>query len=208
MTNSEELVVDARSGNGSVGETELSRPLSQTGGRAAATQGPAISPSHALTVEIRSSTIVKVLGYCIVALVVLHLLSMLSWFGFGYVYLKGFVPLFNLESEKNVPTLFASLQLFIAAVLLGICAARQKLREGKYFRHWAGLSAIFIFLAFDESALLHEKTLNFTREVFGTSGLLYYSWVIPFGIFALIVMLAYSRFLLALPRAIGLTFFL
>ena len=38
--------------------------------------------------------------------------------------------------------------------------------------------------------------------------MLYYSWIIPFGIFALIVLLAYSRFLLALPRRTGLIFFL
>jgi hypothetical protein len=57
-----------------------------------------------------------------------------------------------------------------------------------------------VFLAFDESALLHEKTLNFTRDSFGTSGLLYYSWINPFCMFALIVSLTYTRFLLALPR--------
>ncbi len=150
----------------------------------------------------------KVLGFCILALVALHLLSMTARFGFGHVYLKGLVPLFSLENEKNIPTLFASLQLFLAAVLLGICAAQHKLIQGEYFRHWVGLSAIFVFLSFDESALLHEKTLSLTRESFDSTGLLYYSWIIPFGIFALLVLLAYSRFLLALPRRIGLIFFL
>ena len=65
-----------------------------------------------------------------------------------------------------------------------------------------------MFLAFDESALLHEKTLNFTRDSFGTSGLLYYSWIIPFGMFALVVLLTYTRFLLALPRHTAVIFFL
>ncbi len=201
------MVVDVRSGDGPGRETDHGRPVTRSGGQAAATNSDAHSPPQVHAVEFQTTTILKVLGYCILALVALHLLAMTARFGFGHNYLKGFVPLFNLEGEKNVPTLFASLQLFIAAVLLAICAAQHRLLQGEYFRYWAGLSAIFVFLAFDESAVLHEKTVPLIRESFGTSGLLYYSWIIPFGIFALIVLLAYSRFLLALPRRIGLIFF-
>ena len=208
MTETEDMVVDVKSGDGSGRETGHGRPLTQSGGHVAASKIEAPSPLHVQFVEIKSTSIMKVLGYCILALVALHLLAMTARFGFGHVYLKGFVPLFSLENEKNIPTLFASLQLFLAAVLLGICAAQHKLIQGEYFRHWVGLSAIFVFLSFDESALLHEKTLSLTRESFDSTGLLYYSWIIPFGIFALLVLLAYSRFLLALPRRIGLIFFL
>ncbi len=202
------MVVDVRPGDGSGRETDLGRPLTQSGGQAAATKNDALSPPHVQTVAFQSTTILKVLGYCILAIVTLHFLVMTARFGFGHNYLKGFVPLFNLEGEKNVPTLFASLQLFFAAVLLAICAAQHKILQGEYFRHWVGLSAIFVFLAFDESVRFHEKTVSLTRESFGASGLLYYSWIIPFGIFALIVLLTYSRFLLALPRRTGLIFFL
>ena len=201
------MVVDVKPGNGSDRETVHDRPPAHSDGQAAAPKGDVVLPPHVQMVEFHSTTILKVLGYCILALVVLHCLAMISWFGFGHIYLKGFVPLFSLENEKNVPTLYSTLQLFFAAVLLGICAAQHKIDQGKYFRHWVGLSAIFVFLSFDESALLHEKTLNLTRDSFGTSGLLYYSWIIPFGIFALLVLLTYTRFLLALPRRIGLIFF-
>ncbi len=208
MTDTEEMVVDERPGDGSGRETGHGRPLTLSSGQAAATKSNAPSLRHVDTVEIQSTTILKVLGCCILIVVTLHFLVMTLRFGFGYNYLKGFVPLFNLEAEKNVPTLFSSLQLFIAAILLGICAAQHKLIQGEYFRNWAGLSAIFVFLAFDESASIHEKTLSITRELFGTSGLLYYSWIIPFGVFAVIVLLANFRFLLALPSRIGLIFFL
>ena len=202
------MVVDERPGDGSGRDTGHGGRLMQSSGQAAATKSAAPSPRHVHSVEIQSTTILKVLGYCILAIVILHFLAMTARSGFGHNYLMGFVPLFNLEAEKNVPTVFSSLQLFIAAILLSICAAQHKLIHGEYFRHWAGLSAIFIFLAFDESASIHEKTLSITRELFGTSGLLYYSWIIPFGIFAVIVLLANVRFLLALPSRIGLIFFL
>jgi hypothetical protein len=208
MTESDELVADAHPGDGRNSETR-DRPAPQRPLESAVAHNlDASSATQVPAVEIHATKIVKVLGCCIIALVVLHGLAMVSWFQFGHVYLKGFVPLFNLEGEKNVPTLFASLQLILAAVLLGICAAQQKLAQGKFFKHWVGLSAIFVFLAFDESALIHEKSFRITQELFGTSGLLYYSWIIPFGLFALVVFLTYIRFLFALPRRTGVIFFL
>ena len=182
------MVVDVKPGNASDRKTDHDQPRTPSGGQVAAAKSDVVAPPHGQIVEFHSTTILKVLGYCILGLFVLHCLAMTSWFVFGHIYLKGFVPLFSLENEKNIPTLFSSLQLFFAAVLLAICAAQHKIDQGNYFRHWVGLAAIFVFLSFDESAALHEKTLNLTRDSFGTSGLLYYSWIIPFGIFALVVL--------------------
>lgn len=208
MSETEEMVIDTRPGDGSGRETGHDKPTARSGRKAGATTGNAVSSPDMQALEIRSTTILKVLGYCILAIVVLHLTVMVSAFGFGYDYLKGIVPLFNLEGEQNVPTLFSSLQLIAAAALLGICAARTKLSQGVYFKHWVGLSLIFIFLAVDESALIHEKTMGVSREFFGGSGLLYYTWIIPFGAFAVAVLATYSRFLLALPRRTGAIFLL
>ncbi len=121
-------------------------------------------------------------------------------FGFGLNHLKGLIPMFNFEDEKNVPTYFSSMQLLFAAVLLGICAIQHKANDGKYLKHWVGLAIIFVFLSLDEAAPIHEKTRTISQAFFGTSGLLYYAWVIPFGAFALAVLAAYSGFLLRLPR--------
>ena len=207
MTESDELVVDVESGDGPVRETSNVPPSKQSDRQSEPTKSSSPAPPTVPAVEIHSAKIVKVLGCCILGLVALHFMAMVSWFEFGHIYLKGFVPLFNLEGEKNVPTLFASLQLVIAALLLGICAGQHKMIQGKYFKHWVGLSAIFVFLAFDESAVIHEKTFRVTQELFGTSGLLYYSWIIPFGLFALVVLLTYTRFLFALPRRTAVIFF-
>ena len=208
MTESENVVTDEKPSYGPDRDSGQDRPHPRSSRQDSATKCDAVLSSHEHTVEIRSATILKVLAYCIVVVIALHLMVMVSWFGFGYDHLKGLVPMFSLDSENNIPTFFSALQIFIAAILLAVCAARYRLSQPRYFKHWVGLSAIFIYLAFDESALLHEKTMFISRDLFGASGLLYYSWVIPFGVIALIVLLTYSRFLLSLPRRTGVIFFL
>jgi hypothetical protein len=208
MTETEDMVVDVKPRDASAGETPRGAAGASGGRRDPAAKSAAVSSPDTLALEIRSTTILKVLGYFMLAIIAMHFMVMVSWFGFGYIVLKGFVALFNLEAEKNIPTLFSSLQLCLAAALLGICAARAKLSDAPYFKHWVGLALIFVFLAFDESALIHEKTMSVSRALFGGDGLFYYTWIIPFGGLALAVLATYSRFLLALPRRSGVIFLL
>jgi len=208
MTDSENVVVDGKPSYGSDRDSGQGRPRPPSDCENTATKSNTVLSPHEHTVEIRSATILKVLAYCILTVITLHLMLMVSWFGFGHDYLKGLGPMFNLNGESNIPTFFSALQLFFAAILLGVCAARHKSIQGKYFKHWAGLSVIFVYLAFDEAALIHENIFSMTRYILGVGGLLYYAWVIPFGVFALIVLLTYSRFLLSLPGRTGLIFFL
>ena len=63
-----------------------------------------------------------------------------------------------------------------------------------------GLSLIFLFLGIDEQISIHELISKPTREILGTSELLYHAWVIPYGVLLLAFIMGYSRFLLTLPR--------
>lgn len=159
-------------------------------------------------VEIRTGALLKLLGYSILAVITLHMMVMVVWFGFGHDQMKGVVAFFNVYDEQNLPTFFSSVQLVIASILLALCAFDCKQNQGKHFKHWVGLSLIFLFLSLDETAQLHEKTLVVTRNLFGTSGLFLYAWIIPFGLFAVGVLVAYSRFLLDLPTRTSLVFVL
>ena len=201
--------------------TVIERPNLEAGSATATSKAPSGAPDGSLrskdnappaitgrSLEIRSDTILRVLAYCLIAVVLLHLLAMVAVFGFGHDRLMGLIPLFNMEDEKNVPTYFSSFQLLVAAALLGLCAAQHKWVGGKYFRHWAGLALIFVFLSLDESALIHEKTRTITHNFLGTTGLFYYAWVIPFGALTLVVAATYARFLLALPARTAVIFVL
>ena len=65
---------------------------------------------------------------------------------------------------------------------------------------WFGLSVIFLFLSIDEIASIHERLIKPTKEAFNTSGLLYYAWIIPYGIALIVFVMVYLKFLFELPK--------
>ena len=77
--------------------------------------------------------------------------------------------------------------------------AVARAREDRWWRHWVGLCLIFVALAIDEAASIHELTIEPMRDLFGASGILYWAWVIPGGIFVIMVAAIYLRFILQLP---------
>ena len=104
---------------------------------------------------------------------------------------------FNMGSESNIPTLFSVIILFLASTHLYVA---WKTNAGdKTKNYWIILAAIFLFLAIDEGATIHEQFNKYGRNLGGGSGYLYYSWIIPYTIFALFAGIYFLRFLLMLP---------
>ena len=65
---------------------------------------------------------------------------------------------------------------------------------------------IFLFLSIDETAMIHEKLVEYFRESFNTSGIFYYAWVVPYGVALILILFAYINFLKELPRYIMILF--
>ena len=133
-----------------------------------------------------------------ICLIVANSLGMVSKYYLG----SHRVALLNLDEEANIPTLYSSVTILLCAGLLAIIAAARKKQEKREYLYWAGLAIIFLFLALDESATLHEEIIRPLRNALNTSGVLYFAWVIPYGIFTIILMLIYLRFLISLPSRI------
>ncbi len=92
--------------------------------------------------------------------------------------------------------------LLLCAVLLAIHARRSRLnRDGNRF-YWAILSAIFCFLAVDEIAGIHENLSDHLETFMEARGVLYFLWVIPYGIATILLGLLYLRFVWRLPPPI------
>ena len=106
--------------------------------------------------------------------------------------------LFLLDKEGNVPTLYAGLSLFFCAILLAIeyWLAVKQVSPQRYY--WLGLSIIFSLFAVDEMCSIHEIFIAL-RPVLGTSGFLYFAWVIPGALFVVVVVGIYWKFVLSLP---------
>lgn len=113
-----------------------------------------------------------------------------------------FIGLFDLNNESNVPAAFSALILLLASLILGVIAwARGRAGATDAFS-WKALTFIFGFLTLDEAAMLHERTADITMSMVNTDGILYYAWVLPYGVLALVVGLAFIRFLIQLPADI------
>lgn len=123
---------------------------------------------------------------------------------------KNIIRWFDFNLESNVPTWFSLIILFFAALLFFIIWLHKKNNKYKGAHYWLTLCFIFIFISIDESVQLHEEVAKIVRPSVGNdvSGLLYWAWVIPYGIFAIVAALYFMRFVLSLPRQTRNLFFL
>lgn len=118
------------------------------------------------------------------------------------------VRLVDLDDELNLPTAYQSLTLGCAAVLMLHIASLRRKSGDRDASHWAGLAAIFCFLALDEALQFHERLrqpMKFLREY---SSFFRYGWAVVGAAFALVVGLLYLRFLRRLPRSTASRFVL
>jgi hypothetical protein len=129
----------------------------------------------------------------------------LQVFGLFTIRFKGkgmLLGLFNLDYERNIPSLFSFTLLLFASVLLAVIAIikRQEV-EISHHGYWFFLSAIFFYLAIDELIEIHEHLAIFLRGKFNLTGIFWFAWVIPFGIgLVLIIIFCYKFIFNAIPR--------
>lgn len=103
------------------------------------------------------------------------------------------------DGEGNIPAWYSASLLIFCSLLLAAITAAEKSHGGRYIAHWLFLSLIFVFLSLDESAQLHELSIAPLRELFGATGFLHYTWIVPAGICVALLVIAYLGFLAKLP---------
>jgi hypothetical protein len=144
----------------------------------------------------------KFLTYNLILIAILlagNITGIIFKFGFNHDYVYGLVPLFNFDTETNIPTIYSACALLFSSFLLFTIGHKNKLTSTPYVA-WLALALIFVFLAIDETFIIHENLIVPVRESLGTSGLFFYAWVIPYGIGLLFFLLIFSKFLITLPK--------
>ncbi len=149
--------------------------------------------------------ILKSLLSLITLLLFANILGLISRFYFGHDELYGLVDFFDFNTEKNIPTFYSSITLIIASILLLLIGSTHRRLNNPYVL-WVILSGIFLFLSIDEIASIHEQFNVPTRDLFGTSGILYFAWVIPYIIGLCVFLILYVKFLFSLPKKIMVLF--
>ncbi len=141
----------------------------------------------------------RVLTLVVLCLTFASIAAQFSVYRLGYEDPFGFASLFDVDSESNIPTWYASSTLLLCSILLASIAYAKKIDSDRYFLHWGVLSIIFLYLSMDEAASIHEIADDPLRSALNASGFLYFTWVVLGAAFVLIFVLVYLRFLADLP---------
>lgn len=158
-----------------------------------------------MNVEFTAKIMLKGFILIIAFLLLANILGLIAIHYFGIRQSYGVVEIFNFNTEKNIPTLYSSVCLIFSAILLFSIALLNK-RKSLPYASWIVLSIIFLFLSIDEINSIHENLGGPTRALLNTSGLLYFAWVIPYGIALISFVGAYFEFLIKLPKKIRILF--
>jgi hypothetical protein len=113
----------------------------------------------------------------------------------GFPTLLGLVRLFYVELEANAPSWYQATAFAFGALLLATIGTMVRRSGAPFWRHWMVLAAIFLFLSLDESAGIHELTMEPLQRVNGiVHGAFRAQWVM-IGLAAVaVVAAAYARF--------------
>lgn len=157
-----------------------------------------------MTITYEPKKIIFFLSLIVIGLIIGHIAGTISSF-----YLGGDdFEIFNLDIEQNIPSLYSSLSLMLCAGILYLIANITKRQGKRDYLYWAGLSVIFVFLSIDEMTEIHERLIIPLRNMLNTSGVLFFAWVIPYGILLIAMLMFYFRFIVSLPVRIRLLFIL
>jgi hypothetical protein len=102
-----------------------------------------------MPVDFKPFAVLKILIFFIFFLLTANLFGIVFKYFFDHDYIYGLTPLFNFDTEKNIPSLYSSLALATVSVLLFKIAFSRKKSEIDN-KLWFALSAIFLFLSMDE----------------------------------------------------------
>ena len=145
-------------------------------------------------------SVTRVLLAIIAGLTLADVAGQLAKYGWGIERAGGLIPGFDMDREANFPTWYSQALLLFSAFLLALIASAVKRMGGRDVLHWRVLAFLFLGFSIDELAGVHELLIPALRPWFGGWAVLYHTWVVPGGLFTLVVGLSFLRFLGRLPH--------
>lgn len=104
---------------------------------------------------------------------------------------------FDLGHEPSIPAFYSAIVMLFAAATAAFLSVYDGDPANKRRTSWRILSFVLVLLAIDEVVMFHEMGTA-AMEQLGLSGKLYFSWVIPGGIFAAVVAISFTKLLINL----------
>lgn len=161
-------------------------------------QIPRAKETHFRVVMPSVRAVAWILGICIACLHVANAARIVIFELTGRARLGGLMPLVDVDTEGNLPTLFSVMTLFAAGALAALVAARERRAQGRFWKYWVGIAVIFGGLAVDEGCRIHEMIMPLGKLI-ANSGVFFFAWVIPAGIAIAVLTLVYFRMVFSWP---------
>jgi hypothetical protein len=149
---------------------------------------------------IRPGSYLLVMSAVLALFLLVNLASILAVYQTDSSRVRRLAALFLFDVESNLATLFNFILIQASAGMVGLTTLAAFASRDRWRWHWLILGMLFVLLAYDEAASLHESLIPLGRAIVPSDGVLYFSWVIFGAAFVLLVGLAYVRFVFALPR--------
>lgn len=149
-----------------------------------------------MTLHLSTSSVFRLFKVIISLIILAHIIQITAHH-LGYI---DYIRFLDLDIENNLPSFYSAMAIELCAILLCIIFLHKKQQQAKGCWQWLVLAIIFAFLGFDETAQIHEEIGDFFTTMVNASGILYFPWVVPYGIAVSIIGLAYLPWLLRLPR--------
>lgn len=139
------------------------------------------------------------LAKIICVLGVMNAIALTLKYGLDHPRAFGFVWMFAVGGEHNVPALFSTSLMFLIAVIAFVLARAHQRNGLDGAMGWLLIGVIFVFLGIDETAMIHEKLAQPLRESLGVGGIFYFAWIIPYTIAVGVLAVVYLPFVWRLP---------
>jgi len=159
-----------------------------------------------MNIHLTPNSVTKFMVGLITILTFMHLTQMGLYYYIDDRDVFTWIKLIDFGYEANLPTIYSMMAIAFSGLLLAAITTHHKRLQQPYYA-WLGLTLIFLFLALDEGASIHEKIGDFTEDnIIDASGYFYYEWVIPYAIFVTLFVVGYLSFLFSLPKKIAIQF--
>lgn len=162
--------------------------------------------SRSLVVRLYPETIFRWTLWIIAGLVAASLFASFMLIVMDHGRLWGLADLVDLDHEKNLPTLFSSVQLLFAGSLAWYLGAREPVTSSRWL--WRFLGAGLCFMALDETASIHELGLQLDIGSLRDISYFRFAWVVPGFAVVAVCGAVLLKLLLALPRHAAAMFIL
>jgi hypothetical protein len=158
-------------------------------------------PALAVNRLIPRRRIIRALLFVVIALTVASVSVQVLDHVFDRNQALGLVPLFDANREENIPTWYASITLFVCALILAGLAMHASRRGESPRRFWLVI-ALLALASIDETAQLHEWGGRLLRDAVNAENEIANAWIVPGTIIAVLLFVPLRAFFTRCPAPV------